>query len=72
VAPTQIGAFPDIVGVGLTVTITVFEHPLSSKYVIVDVPDPTPVTRPVLSTVATNGSEDVQGVAPSGVPDAVN
>ena len=35
-------------------------------------PGDTPVTTPVLSTVATNGSDDVHGAATSGVPEPVS
>jgi hypothetical protein len=41
-------------GVVLTVIIVVTAHPVPSEYVIIDVPDKTPVTTPVLlTTVAT-------------------
>jgi hypothetical protein len=40
--------------------------------VIVVDPAATPVTRPVLLTVATAPFEEAQGVVPSGVPDPVN
>jgi hypothetical protein len=72
VDPTQTGAFPEIVGVGLTETTSVAWQPFTSVYVIVVDPADKEVTKPVLSTVATPVFDDVQGVVPSGVPEPVN
>ena len=55
VVPAQNAVEEEIAdGVVLTVIIVVTAHPVPSEYVIVDVPDNTPVTTPVLlTTVAT-------------------
>jgi hypothetical protein len=45
-------------GIGVTVTVAVPDLP-SLTAVIVDVPGATPVTRPLLETVATPGAPDV-------------
>jgi len=56
VAPAQTGADPEMgEGVAFTVTIEVTEHPVLSAYVIIEVPEDTPVTTPLLLiTVATD------------------
>ena len=55
VVPAQNAVEEEIAdGVVLTVIIVVTAHPVPSEYVIIDVPDKTPVTTPVLlPTVAT-------------------
>ena len=61
-----------MVGDVLTVTVSVMLHPLLFVYVITLVPAETPVTRPVLFTVATPGVADTQGDEAAGVPEPVN
>jgi hypothetical protein len=63
---------PVIVGAGFTVTVAVTLHPALFVYVITDVPVDTPVTRPVLFTVATAGVAETHGLTAAGVPDPVN
>ena len=63
---------PLIVGKPLMVTTCVVWHPLLFVYVIVEVPADTPVTKPVLLTVATAGFEDNHGLTVAAVPDPVN
>ena len=63
---------PVITGKALIVTTAVSSQPLESLYVMVAEPPETPVTRPVMLTVATASSEELQGVVPSGVPLPVN
>ena len=70
--PIHTVSVPVIVGFGFTVTVAVTEHPLLSVYVITDVPADTPVTRPVLFTVATPGDADTHGFTAAGVPDPVS
>ncbi len=72
VNPTHTVSVPVIVGAGLTVTVAVMLQPLLSVYVITDVPADTPVTRPVLLTVATPGDADTHGFTAAGVPDPVS
>jgi hypothetical protein len=72
VKPTQADNVPVIVGSALTVTIAVFIQPLEFVYVIVEVPADTPVTTPVLETVATAVLEDTQGLEAAAVADPVN
>lgn len=59
-------AFPDIVaaGVGFTVNNLVVVHPMLLVNVIVAVPAVTPVTRPVVETVAIAVLEETQGFVP--------
>ena len=59
-------------GEGFTVTVAVLVQPLILVYVIIVVPGATPVTKPVLLTVAILGFEEDHGVALDGVPDPVN
>jgi hypothetical protein len=61
-----------MVGDALTVTVVVVMHPLLLVYVITLVPAETPVTRPVLFTVATAGVAEIQGFEAAGVPEPVN
>jgi hypothetical protein len=72
VDPTQTFNVPVIAGCAFTVTVAVLEHPLLLVYVIVVVPAATPVTTPVLLTVATPVLDDVHGLAAAAVPDPVN
>ena len=72
VNPTHAVNVPLIVGKPLMVTTCVVWHPLLFVYVIVEVPDDTPVTKPVLSTVATAGFEDTHGVNVAAVAEPVN
>jgi hypothetical protein len=71
VDPTQTFNVPVIAGGVVIVTVAVIKHPEEFVYVIVAVPLLTPVTKPVLDTVATAVFEDAQGVVASGVPDPV-
>ena len=64
--------FEASLGSELTVTWWVAEHPLSSKYVILAVPEITPVTTPLLSTDATPVASDVQGSEEAAVPLPLN
>ena len=70
--PTHTLNVPVIDGNAFTVTITVAVFALLSVYVISVVPAAMLVTRPVLSTVATDVTLDVQGVVAAAVPDPVN
>jgi hypothetical protein len=72
VDPAQTVSVPVIVGSAYTVTVAVILQPLLLVYVITLVPFDTPVTSPVLVTVATVGVADNHGVAPDGVPDPVS
>jgi hypothetical protein len=72
VDPGQTLSEPEIVGNALTVTFTVVLHPLLLVYVITLVPDKTPVTSPVLLTVATPVVAETHGLEAAGVPDPVN
>src|SRR4030095_2410528 len=69
VCPIHTVSVPVIVGSGFTVTVAVTVHPPLLVYVITDVPADTPVTRPVLFTVATPGDADTHGFVAAGVPD---
>jgi hypothetical protein len=62
---------PVIVGNALTVTVTVVLHPLLLVYVITLVPTETPVTSPVLLTVATPVEAESHGLEAAGVPEPV-
>ena len=64
--------FRSITGSELTVMVDVTVQPLLFVYVIVEVPTVTPVTKPVLLTVATAGFEDNHGLTVAAVPDPVN
>jgi hypothetical protein len=72
VNPTQIDVFPEIVGFELTVMFVVALQPRLFVYVIIDVPAETPVTMPVVETVATEGLAEIQGLVEAGVPLPVN
>jgi len=65
-------AAPTIVGSGFTVNVAVIEQPLLFVYVITLVPADTPVTTPALSTVATPGVADTQGLTAAGMPEPLN
>jgi hypothetical protein len=71
VEPTQTVRVPVIVGGGLTVTVTFAIQPLLFVYVITLVPVATPVTTPVLLTVATAGVPETQGFVAAAVPEPV-
>ena len=72
VVPIHADKVPVITGNELTVMFAVTVQPLLFVYVIVDVPDETPVTKPVLLTVATAVFEDTHGVTAAAVAEAVN
>jgi hypothetical protein len=72
VDPSQTVSVPVIVGCASTVTVTVLLHPLLLVYVITLVPGLTPVTTPVLLTVAIAGVAEIHGFAAAGVPEPVN
>ena len=72
VDPSHTDDGPVMVGCALTVTVTVFEHPLLLVNVITVVPGFTPVTTPAFVTVATPVLEDVHGFTAAGVPDPVS
>ena len=72
VPPVQTANVPVIVGNAFTVTVTVLLHPRLFVYVMTLVPAETPVTTPVLLTVATAGVADTQGLTAAGVPEPVN
>ncbi len=61
----------DKTGNGFTVTVTVCEQPPLFVYVISLVPCETPVTTPVLLTVATEGEADVHGLIDAAVAEPV-
>src|SRR5215831_9087748 len=61
VDPTHTFSVPVIVGLGFTVTVAVMLQPLLFVYVITLVPPDTPVTSPVLLTVATASVAETQG-----------
>ena len=63
---------PLIVGTALTVTVAVDLHPLLLVNVITLVPAFTPVTKPMLLTVATVVVEEVHGLVVAVVPDPVS
>ena len=66
------GLFTATVGGPFTISGVVITHPLLLVYVIVVVPAPTPVTRPVVSTVATAVSDDVHALAVAAVAEPIN
>lgn len=72
VKPTQIDVFPDIVGFELTVMFVVALQPRLFVYVIIDVPDETPVTTPVAETVAIEVLAETHGLVDAGVPLPIN
>jgi hypothetical protein len=72
VNPTQTLSVPVIAGCVSTVTVTVLLQPLLFVYVITLVPGFTPVTTPMLLTVATLVVADVHGFTAAGVPEPVN
>ncbi len=63
---------PVIVGKAFTVTVAVMTQPLLFVYVITLVPAETPVTSPVLETVATPVFPDTHGLEAEGDADPVN
>jgi drug/metabolite transporter (DMT)-like permease len=67
VRPTQTDNVPVIVGNGLTVTSAVCWQPFELVYVIVAVPAETPVTKPVLLTVATAVLDETHGLTAAAV-----
>ena len=69
---SQTVSVPEIVGVVLTVTVTVSEQPLLFLYVMSVVPAETPVTTPILLTVAIAGVEDTHGFEAFAVPEPIN
>ena len=68
----QIIRFPVIVGYGFTVTETEVWQPFVLVYVIVVVPALTPVTKPVLETVATAVLEEIHALVDDAVALPVN
>src|ERR1035437_7897558 len=72
VNPVQTFSVPVIVGSAFTVTVAVMVQPLLLVYVITLVPAETPVTNPVLLTVATDGVADTHALDAAGVPEPVN
>jgi hypothetical protein len=68
VLPTLTVVDPLITGNGLTVTVISFEQPLLFVKVMILVPADTPVTRPVLFTVATEVVAEVHAPDTAGVP----
>ena len=72
VAPVHTVSVPDIVGVVLTVTVAWAEQPLLVVYVITGEPAATPVTTPLVLTVAYDVFEEVHGLDPAGVPEPVS
>jgi hypothetical protein len=72
VALTHAVNVPLIAGKAFTVTVAFTIQPFVFLYVISVVPAETPVTNPVLLTVATAGVAETQGVVPSGVAVPVN
>jgi hypothetical protein len=63
---------PVIVGNEFTVTVAVLLQPLLFVYVITLVPEPNPVTNPVLLTVATPGVAETHALEAAAVPDPVS
>jgi hypothetical protein len=59
-------------GIVFTVIVTVWEHPLVFVYVTIAVPAETPVTKPLLSTVAIAIFDDTHGFEAAAVADPVN
>ena len=72
VEPTQTESVPVIAGTAFTVTVAVLMHPPLFLKVITLVPAATPVTRPVLLTVAIVVVPDTQGVVVAAVPEPVS
>ena len=72
VEPAHTVSVPVIVGKALTVTVAVILHPLLLVKVITLVPAATPVTRPVVLTVATVVVAETQGEVAAAVPEPVN
>ena len=72
VAPIQMEVVPEMVGFGFTITVSVTEHPRLFVYVIMDVPPVTPVTTPVLETVAIPVLAEIHGLELAAVPEPVN
>ena len=72
VVPIHAVKVPVITGSELTVMVDVTVQPLLFVYVIVEVPTVTPVTKPVLLTVATARFEDNHGLTVAAVAEPVN
>ena len=72
VDPEHTISVPLIVGNEFTVTVAVLLQPLLFVYVITLVPVLTPVTNPVLLTVATPGVAETHAFEAAAVPDPVN
>jgi hypothetical protein len=72
VASTHTVKVPVIVGNAFTVTVSVMLQPLSFVYVMAAVPTATPVTSPVLLTVATDVLPLVQALLVAAVPLPLN
>ena len=72
VKPWQTFSVPVIVGSAFTVTVAVITQPLELVYVITEFPAATPVTTPLLFTVAIAVLDDLQGFVVAAVPDPVN
>jgi len=72
VSPIQIFKLPEMVGNGLTVMTSVVLQLLLFVNVIVAVPAATPVTIPVVETVATAVLEEIQGLVKAPTELAVN
>jgi hypothetical protein len=66
------GLVMTIVGKELTVTVAVLLHPLMLVYVITLVPEDSPVTNPVLLTVATPGVAETHALDTAEVPEPVS
>ena len=72
VDPTHVDKVPVIVGAAVIVTVAVCVQPALFVYVITLVPTATPVTNPVLLTVATAGVAETHGFTAAAVPEPVN
>ena len=72
VKPAQTVSVPVIVGSAFTVTVAVMIQPFELVYVITEVPTATPVTTPVLFTVATAVFEETQGFVADGAADPLS
>ena len=72
VAPAHTPAEPVMVGTLLTVNTLSTVFPLLSVKIMWVIPGDKPVTKPVLLTVATDGTVDTHGLDAAGVPEALN
>ena len=61
-----------ITGFGFTVTVMVFWQLFEFVYVIIEVPTLTPVTKPVVETVATDGMDEIQALDEAAVAEPTN